>query len=137
MRWWGFIIFFICSSSIDFLSGTIIFCFPLFFLTKKVAQKSQGKRECSAALPGLRTTSSMHFLLMAYIFKVFFSGLFHWLHLYLLNIWADNIRYYPALYSACNLLGRLSLNQTQNKALRFFSHLFFQTFALTQRLIAC
>jgi hypothetical protein len=32
--------------------------FPLFFLTKKVEQKSQGKRECSAALPGQRECSA-------------------------------------------------------------------------------
>jgi len=35
-----------------------------FFLDKKVEQKSQGKRECSAALPGQRTTVSMHPLLV-------------------------------------------------------------------------
>ena len=44
-------------------------CIPLFFLTKKVEQKSLGKRECSAALPThpqrpLHTCCSIHLFII-------------------------------------------------------------------------
>ena len=112
-------------------------CLLLFFLTKKVEQKSQGKRECSAALPGKRTVVSMHLLLVASYLNLSFLCYFTEMHCFYSTseqiILKTNLR--------CILLAiflwEYLLNQAQNKALQFYLIPFLQTFVMTQRLIAC